>query len=97
MTQPNMSLRGFDAWTKSEAYQDYRTDYSGDLMPVIRRTKRYLRGSASETDQDKVESFISRMKAQEAGERKYGSGSSAVSARTAALRNWGFDPTGRYS
>jgi len=97
MTQPNMTLKGLDEWTKSEAYQDYRNDYDGDLMPVIRRTKRYLRGSASDSEREKVESFISRMKAQEAGERRYGSGSSAVSARTAALRNWGFDPTGRYS
>jgi len=92
-----MTLKGFDAWTKSEAYKDYRNDYSGDLAPVIRRTRRYLRGSASDREQAKVQSFISRMKAQEAGERKYGSGSSAVSARTAALRNWGFDPTERYS
>jgi len=97
MSGPNMTLKGFDAWTKSEAYKDYRNDYSGDLMPVIRRTKRVLRGSASKQEREKVESFITRMKAQEAGKRKYGSGSSAVSARTAALRNWGFDPTGRYS
>lgn len=92
-----MSLRGLDQWTKSEAYQDYKRDYDGDLNVVIHRTRRYIRGNASERDREKVESFISRMKAQEAGERKYGSGSSAVSARTAALRNWGFDPTERYS
>jgi len=92
-----MSLRGFDRWTKSDAYKEYKADYDGNLMPVIHRTKRYIRGNASERERDKVESFISRMKQQPAGERKYGSGSSAVSARTAALRNWGFDPTGRYS
>jgi len=97
MSTPNMSLRGLDQWTKSDAYKEYKREYDGDLNVVIHRTKRYIRGSASKRDRDKVESFISRMKEQPAGEKKYGSGSDAVSARTAALRNWGFDPTGRYA
>jgi hypothetical protein len=97
MTEPNMSLRSFERWQNSEAYQDYQAQYTGDLGPVVRRTKRYLRGSASDSDRRKVESFIARMKEQQAGKRRFGSGSSAVSARTCSLRNWGFDPTGRFS
>jgi len=94
MTEPNMTLNGFQLWQQTDEFQDYRADYTGNLDPVLDRTRRVLAGRATASDREKVRSFISRMKAQPAGEEQYGSGRRAVSARTAALRNWGYDPTG---
>jgi len=98
MARPNMTLGQLERWTDTEAFAEYRLDRGHQTVDaVIRRTKRYLRGEATADEEQKVEAFIARMKADEAGRRKYGSGSGAVSARTAALRNWGYDPTGRFS
>lgn len=98
MTEPNMTLQQLNRWTQTEAFREYKRHRgAGKVNAVIERTKRYLRGTATPQEQQKVESFISRMKADEAGARDFGSGSSAVSARTASLRNWGYDPTGRYA
>jgi len=98
MTDPNMTVRQLEAWTETEAFAEYRADRGPNTVDaVVRRTKRVLRGRASDEDVDKVRAFIKRHKAQTAGAKKYGSGPSKVSAHTAALRNWGYDPTGRFS
>lgn len=95
MTSPNMTLAQFRQWTSSPAYQEYVADHDGrQVREVINRTERYLRGDATASERQKVEAFISRMKANSAGERKYGN--PPISAKTASLRNWGYDPTGRY-
>jgi len=93
----NMTPATFRAWQDTQAFRDYRSDYGGDLSEVLARTSQVLRGSASTNQREKVDSFVSRMKQQDAGMRQYGAGRTAVSARTAALRNWGFDPTGRFT
>jgi len=92
-----MTPTTFREWQDTQAFRDYRSDYDGDLSVVLSRTSQVLRGSASTRQREKVDSFVSRMKRQDAGMRQYGSGRTAVSARTAALRNWGFDPTGRFT
>jgi len=98
MTSPNMTVAQLEAWTDTDAFQEYRNSRgTGTVDDVIRRTKRVLRGTASQADRDKVRSFIARHKQQNAGDPKYGSGPTAVSAHTAALRNWGYDPTGRFT
>jgi len=95
MAKPNMSLSGLNSWTGTQAYREYKADHDGRTVnAVIARTKRYLKGNATKSEEQKVESFIARMKANSAGERKYGN--PPVSAKTASLRNWGFDPTGTY-
>jgi len=96
MATPNMTLTQFQRWTSSQAFRDYKADHDGrQVRAVVNRTERYLRGEASAADKRKVESFIARMKANAAGQRQYGS--PPVSAKTASLRNWGYDPTGRFS
>jgi len=96
MTEPNMTLAQFRQWTSSQAFREYEADHDGrQVREVVNRTERYLRGEASASERQKVESFISRMKANSAGQREYGS--PPVSAKTASLRNWGYDPTGRYA
>lgn len=93
-----MTLRALDEWTSTEAFSEYLSRHSEpEVREVLDRTRRYLRGDASKIQRRKVESFISRMKAVNAGDRVNGSGPSAVSDRTAALRNWGYDPTGRFA
>jgi len=92
MTEPNMTLAEFNRWTNSAAFRQYKQDRgAGKVNPVVARTRRYLRGEASKSEQQKVESFISRMKADTAGERKYGEGRGKISARTASLLNWGYN------
>jgi len=91
MTEPNMTLAEFNRWTNSAAFRQYKADRgAAKVNEVVQRTRRYLRGEASKQEQKKVESFISRMKADTAGKRKYGN--PPISARTAALKNWGYDP-----
>jgi hypothetical protein len=91
MTEPNMTLAEFNRWTNSAAFRQYKQDRgAGKVNEVVQRTRRYLRGEASAQEEQKVESFISRMKADTAGERKYGN--PPISARTAALKNWAYDP-----
>jgi hypothetical protein len=83
-----MTLATFRSWKGTEAFRAYRSDRGRETVgTVTRRTERVLRGTASEQDRNKVQSFISRMKEVDSGERTYGSGSTAVSARTASLRN----------
>lgn len=90
-----MTLSQFNRWTNSQAFKEYKQDHDGrQVRAVVNRTKKYLKGTASKAEEQKVESFIARMKANSAGERKYGN--PPVSAKTASLRNWGYDPTGRY-
>jgi len=93
----NMTPATFREWQDTRAFADYRSDYDGNLSEVLARTSQVLRGSASTNQREKVDSFVSRMREQDAGMRQYGEGRTAVSARTAALRNWGFDPTGRFT
>ena len=96
--KPNMTLAQLDRWTQTQAYREYKQYRgAGQVEAVIARTRRYLRGEASAQERQKVEEFIGRHSAQSAGERKFGRGPSAVSAHTAALRNWGYDPTGRFA
>jgi len=91
-----MTLTQFRRWTSSQAFREYKADHDGrQVREVVNRTERVLRGEASPAEVQKVENFIARMKANSAGERIYGS--PPVSAKTASLRNWGFDPTGRFS
>jgi len=91
MTKPNMTLAEFNRWTNSTAFKQYKADRGAQKVnAVIRRTRKYLKGNASKSDRQKVESFISRMKGNAAGERKYGS--PPVSAKTASLKNWAYDP-----
>lgn len=96
--KPNMTLRQLNRWTNSQAFREYRRDHNpAQVAEVLKRTRQYLQGNATPAEEQKVENFISRHSAQEAGRRVYGAGSARVSAQTAALRNWGYDPTGRYS
>jgi hypothetical protein len=98
-----MSVSDLEEWKSSDAYADYeeyhdRQDWADeDVSAIVARAKRVIKGSASEDDVEMVEHFIGRHVKQDAGKRKYGSGRSKVSAHTAALRNWGFDPTGKFS
>jgi len=93
-----MSAAQIDRWTETEAFRDYRDRHDAQAVrAVVDRAVRVASGRGREGEREKVESFIKRMKAVDAGEAKNGSGPSAVSDRTAALRNWGFDPTGRFS
>jgi len=93
MTKPNMTLAEFNRWTNSQAFKEYKADHDGrKVNAVVARTKRYLKGNASKSEEQKVESFISRMKADTAGKRKYGKGRGKISARSASLLNWGFNP-----
>jgi hypothetical protein len=98
MTDPNMSVAAFDRWTATEAFEEYREYRGPDTVDAVtRRTRAVLTGRASEQNVAKLRAFIKRMKANDAGRQRFGSGPAAVSARTAALRNWGYDPTGRFS
>jgi len=97
MAQPNMTVAALDRWTSTEAFREYRAYRgAGTVDTVVARTRRVLAGRGQPGERKKVEQFIARHRAQQAGERKFGSGPSAVSAQTAALRNWGYDPTGRF-
>lgn len=98
MPDPNMTVSSFKAWKKSEAFAQYRADRGAVTVDgVVRRTMRVLKGTASGEDMAKVSSYLARATRGPAGELRYGSGSRKVSARTAALRNWGYDTTGLYS
>jgi len=97
MVKPNMTVRAFEQWKKTAAYTQYRS-YRGakTVDKVVRRTKRVLRGSASESDTQKLENYLARATKGPAGEPRFGEGRSKISAKTAALRNWGYDTTGRF-
>jgi len=97
MVKPNMTVRAFEQWKKTDAYAQYRS-YRGarTVDKVVRRTKRVLRGTASDSDTEKLENYLARATKGPAGERRFGEGRSKISAKTAALRNWGYDTTGRF-
>jgi hypothetical protein len=102
MRSPNMTPAGMREWRNSEAYAEYRRyrdaqRYDGYTDYVADRALEVIRGNASEYKREKVGGYIARHIKQSAGERRFGSGSDAVSAWTAALRNWGYDPTGKYT
>jgi len=93
MPEPNMTLAEFERWLASPAHQQYKADRgAAQVNEVVDRTRRVLRGEASAAERQKVEGFIARMKADQAGERKYGDGRGKISARTASLLNWGYNP-----
>ena len=98
MPNPNMSPADLRRWKESEAYAEYRS-YRGatTVDTVVRRTMRVLKGTASDSDTKKLKAYLARAKKGPAGRRRFGSGRSKVSAKTAALRNWGYDSTGRFS
>lgn len=88
-------------WQQSKAYKDYRKyrdgqRYSGYTGNVVDRAIRVLKGSARPSDCLKMAKFIKRHRKQESGEKRFGKGRSKISAHTAGLRNWGYDPTGKY-
>lgn len=98
----NMTVRSLKRWRKSEAFRDYRRYrdgqmYSGYTDNVVDRAIRVLKGSARPSSCRKMKSFVKRHKKQSAGKKRFGSGGSKISAQTAALRNWGYDPTGKYN
>jgi len=97
MVSQNMTLTGFRRWRDSQAYSEYRKDRGYQTVDaVVRRTERVLRGRATKNDREKVKSYLARATKGPSGPPRYGSGSTKVSAKTAALRNWGYDPTGYY-
>lgn len=98
----NMTPSSARKWQRSEAYQEYRIyrddqRYQGYTDSVVDRAIEVYKGRATKGEAQKVYQYLSRTKGAEAGERKYGSGRSMVSAETAAQRNWLRDPSGRYS
>ena len=98
----NMTPSAIRRWQETQAYKEYRRyrdkkKYNGYTSRVVNRAVRVLRGRASEGSAEKMYQFINRHRGQEGGERRFGSGRTAVSAHTAALRNWGYDPTGRFA
>lgn len=95
-----MTLAQGKQWLNTPAAQDYlrrHPDKSrGYVLELMRRADRVRRGQATAKEEQTVTSFIARMKGVSAGRKVNGSGASAVSDRTASLRNWLYDPTGRY-
>jgi len=98
MAEPNMTVNALQRWMDTQAFAEYRLDRGHQTVDAVtRRTLRVLRGEASAQEREKVRNFIKRHKKQAAGRKRFGSGAAKVSAHTAALRNWGYDPTGRFS
>lgn len=64
---------------------------------MVERTIRVLKGKARKETCRKMRDFIRRHRKQDPGKIEFGEGGSKVSAHTAGLRNWGYDPTGKYS
>jgi len=97
MPAQNMTVRSFKEWKDSRAFKEYRAERGAVTVDGgTRRTMRVLRGDASGEDVAKVSSYLARATRGPAGKLRYGKGRKKVSARTAALRNWGYDPTGYY-
>jgi hypothetical protein len=98
-----MSPEGMKEWRESEAYKDYKKYHDSQewadetVREISNRALRVIKGEATEKEEEKVKNYLSRASEQEAGDRIYGKGRAKISARTAALRNWGLDPTGKYS
>jgi hypothetical protein len=100
--EPNMSPAAIDRWTETKAYAQYRRyrdnqKYRGYTAKVVTRARRVAAGKASEGEREKVSRYLKRAIKNGSGEKRFGFGATAVSANTAALRNWGFDPTGRFT
>ncbi|MFB6088374.1 MAG: hypothetical protein ABEK36_01195 [Candidatus Aenigmatarchaeota archaeon] len=94
----NMTVGQIERWTNTQAYRDYRKyrdgqKYQGYTRNVVERAKSVARGTATKSQCEKVYSYLSRAKRINSGKRKFGKGRRKVSANTAALRNWGYDPT----
>jgi len=97
MVSPNMTVAAFDRWKDTDAYAEYRSSRGARTVDkVVRRTKRVLNGTASVSDREKLENYLARATKGPAGERRFGQGSKKISAKTAALRNWGYDTSGRF-
>ena len=98
----NMTPSAARKWQRTQAYQEYRNyrdgqRYQGYTDRVVDRAIKVYQGKASKEEAKKVYQYLSRSKGTESGEQKYGSGNTAVSANTAAQRNWLYDSTGRFS
>jgi hypothetical protein len=98
----NMTVSDLRDWTDTSAWGEYRRyrdgqRYDGYTRNVVRRTMKVVRGEASQRSVEKVRQYLARHREQSAGERRFGDGRSAVSAHTAGLRNWGYDPAGRFA
>lgn len=97
-----MSPEGFKQWVETAAAKQWKRNrdqarYPGYVMrTVYPRTLKVLRGNGTEEERSKVRRFIGRHKQQDSGDRILGRGARKVSKRTAALRWWGYDPTGRF-
>lgn len=97
----NMTPAAARRWQKTKAYKDYkryrdRQKYRGYTDRVVDRAVSVVRGEARPSTCLKMVKFIKRHRKQSAGEKRFGEGGSKVSAHTAGLRNWLFDPTGRF-
>lgn len=100
----NMSVSDLKRWSRSQAFKEYVKKSGGDPREAVKRNirlqKRISNGNISEKDLpalQKANSFLARAKADDKGQTVIGSGRTAVSKNTAALRSWGFDPTSRYT
>lgn len=98
----NMTPESARKWQQTQPYQEYRIyrdkqKYRGYTDHVVDRAIQVYRGKASKTQAQKVYQYLKRTRNGNAGERRFGEGRSAVSAQTAAGRNWLYDSTGRYS
>lgn len=92
-SKPNMTVNEFHEWLDTIAFDEYRS-YRGPqkVDSVVSRTERVLKGNGDDNDRRKVTAFISRMSEQSAGSTRFGEKGQQISARTAALKNWGYDP-----
>lgn len=98
----NMTPSAARKWQRTEAYQEYRRyrdrqRYRGYTDRVVDRAIKVYRRKASKEEAKKVYKYLNRTSGAESGERKFGSGSTAVSGETAAQRNWLRDRTSRFS
>ena len=101
MPEPNMTLAQGKQWLRTPAAQEYLRRHPDKseayVLELMRRADRVRRDVATAKEQQTVKSFIARMKGVQAGRKVNGSGAAAVSDRTASLRNWLYDPTGRFA
>lgn len=102
MKMMNMTPRSARKWQKTQAYRDYRDyrddqRYSGYTGGVVDRAIKVYRGTASKGEAVKVYQYLSRTQGAESGTRRFGEGRTAVSAETAAQRNWLRDKTDRFT
>ena len=107
MTEPNMTLRGMDRWTNTEAYRQYAEYHrsqvygkgkaSAPVEEVVRRAREVIRHGDRSKHYGKVSGYLSRATA---AYRKNGAGSrkfAGVAKNVCALRCWGYDPYYEYT